>query len=120
MFDKAYIGLASQDFEQCYNDEADSCLYSDNNGHHCAWGWVDLSLGNEIINTTVKDLNEIGIGIAATLDEEQLLFATKLQIVHDNYSCPFVMRCYFNRLAREYNLTIPKIERKKEKCITTI
>lgn len=110
MFDKAYIGLASQHFEQCYSELADSCLYSDGEGKHCAWGWVDLSLGREILNLTVRELNQMNMGIAATLDEEQLDFASKLQIAHDNSSEYFPMENLLYDLARQYNLTIPKID----------
>lgn len=110
MFDKVYIGLASQGFEQCkYNKHKTfySCAYSDDNGKHCAWGWVDLSLSASHAGN-VQDLKNESIGIAATLNEEQLDFALKLQNAHDGGDQPCVMKNNLVYLALKYNLEIPK------------
>lgn len=117
MFDKAYIGLASQEFKKCLGswtvESKGICVYSDGNGKHCAWGWVDMSLDKNVIGL-VNDLKNWRIGIAATLDEEQLDFASKLQIAHDKSDNQQDMKNNLKKLADEYKLLVPiLLERKR-------
>lgn len=108
MFDKAYIGLASQGFEQCYDELEDACVYSDGKGNHCAWGWVDPSIG-ETQSGNVEELNRHQIGIAGTLNEEQLNFAGDLQGAHDIADDSQDMKKLLNDVAKRYNLSIPNV-----------
>jgi hypothetical protein len=80
MFDRAVRGLASQGWERCVFKNA--CVFTDDKGKRCAWGWVDTSLGSSI-NGNVRALWEHGIGIAAQLNDSDLEFALALQEAHD-------------------------------------
>lgn len=102
MFDKAWNGLKSQGFERCLGLTG-CCMYNDGNGKHCAWGWVDESLTNE--NCCIEDLARYGVGLAATLNEDQLKFATRLQRAHDRDGS---MEQSLRDLAKRYNLIVPE------------
>jgi hypothetical protein len=102
MFDKAWNGLKSQGFERCLGLTV-CCMYNDGNGKHCAWGWVDESLSDE--QCYVTDLAMEGIGLAATLDEDQLNFAAQLQRAHDRVGS---MEQSLRDLAKRYNLIVPE------------
>lgn len=108
MFNKAYIGLRSQGFQQCYI-QGEGCMYSDGNGKHCAWGWVDPESW-EIDVGSVDDLHNDGVGIAATLNEHELYFANKLQNAHDNTTGLLEnnLQDRLIRLAAMYSLTVPE------------
>ena len=105
MFDKAWNGLKSQRFKRCIGDGG-QCVYNDGNGRHCAWGWVDESLGDE--NCYVEDLARNGIGIAGTLSASQLDFVVRLQICHDNAYDEFDMQNRLRNLAKEFYLIVPE------------
>lgn len=111
MFDKAYIGLASQGFEKCklekIKDNFSPCAYSDGKGNHCAWGWIDLSLGPEAFG--VINLWRHNIGVAGTLDQKQLGFAVDLQGAHDTAADSKDMKKLLNDVAKRYNLSIPNV-----------
>lgn len=80
MFDAAVRGLSSQAWQTSYV-EGYGCAYLGDNGRRCAWGWVDPSLTDE--EGGVARLRAMRIGIAATLNEDQLEFASLLQLCHD-------------------------------------
>lgn len=109
MFDRAVRGLASQGFEKC--EIGGSCRYADNEGRHCAWGWVDPSL-------TSSDMESVyGIrhkGVAATMSEDEILgFGLSLQKAHDlvyTFNTTMVkttMVKTLQRVANKYGLTWP-------------
>lgn len=105
MFDKAVAGLASQGFAQCATGDG-TCVYDDGTGRRCAWGWVDpATKGHDGI---VRDLHLKGIGIAASLSEEQLTFASDLQGAHDGIGTRGMIRRLRN-LAETYSLIIPAV-----------
>lgn len=104
MFDKAYMGLYSQGFKKCNNSV--HCVYSDGKGNHCAWGWVDPTLGADVTGR-VYSLYQSGVGIAGTLNEGQLNFASDLQGAHDASCTPKHMKRLLNNLAQQYNLLVP-------------
>ncbi len=103
MFNRAYIGLRSQNWEQCI-DSNHSCVYSDGNGRHCAWGWVDPELNGSITTTLVEDL---GYGIAKLLNPGELHFAIELQDAHDGADSAEDMEARMRELADSYDLVIP-------------
>jgi hypothetical protein len=105
MFDRAVRGLASQRWQLCMT-RGGSCVYS-HEGMHCAWGWVDPE-GTAKACGVVRNLWATEVGLAATLDGDQLLFATDLQIAHDNSSGGEDMRFRFSQLADKYSLTWPE------------
>lgn len=111
MFNKAYLGLASQGFERCGEYRAgDSsglrrfvCEYSNREGtRHCAWGWVDTS----IPYGTLGRVTHLA-GIALTLSNADLTFATRLQLQHDVAASPNDMKNRLHTLASDYGLTVP-------------
>lgn len=103
MFNKAYIGLASQGWKRCL--ERGSCSYGNDLGHRCAWGWVDTTLSGDIMGP-VRDLRDDGIGLAASLSDDQLEFAGDLQACHDEAS-DGTLKDAFRRFARRHRLAVP-------------
>jgi hypothetical protein len=89
MFDKAWRGLSSQNWERCVN-EYGKCVYSDGTGKHCAWGWVDPEADGHV------DVYRVG-GIA--------------QWAHDTEDSPTKsMKQRFVELADAYHLEVPNDE----------
>lgn len=94
MFDRACVGLKSQDFERCVAN--DVCVYgrvgADGREEHCAWGWVDPYGTKGFANYgDVFSLRNGRAGLAAELPEEDVFrgtresngFAVALQVAHD-------------------------------------
>lgn len=109
MFNRAYRGLASQGFERCTSGEGKhGCLYVDDNGRHCAWGWVDTSLTKEVSGY----IGSIG-GIAATLGQKNKYFAARLQQAHDNAVTPEGVKNRLKQLAKEFDLKVPRVKVRK-------
>jgi hypothetical protein len=120
MFNRAFLGLRSQNWERCL-DESGVCKYT-SGSEHCAWGWVDLSLGPDKYST-IFDLKENGIGLAASLDDEHFRFAMALQSCHDTaYEGPEQMKQYFYELAKDHNLEIPeeRTQTRMSKALVTV
>lgn len=107
MFNRAYIGLASQGFKQCI-DALGSCLYDDGLGHHCAWGWVDTSLG-PLQRGGVDGLCSARIGVAQSLRGSDIDFARELQHCHDCSRYPASMKSRLLVLANKWWLTVPTL-----------
>ncbi len=108
MFDKAVKGLASQDFERCRTGTNSGCAYANEDGtKHCAWGWVDTQLASDD-GRFFSRLRREGVGIAATLGEEEAKFAGLLQNAHDHSTTPSAMKWELRSLAKEHHLTIPE------------
>lgn len=114
MFDKAVRGLQSQGFKCCGVPDTRSvggfvCKYVNPEGTmHCAWGWVDTDLKD--IGGTVAGLRLDGIGVAATLLPEDVVFASELQGAHDAayvVGAKTTMQDNLRLLAWKYELTIP-------------
>jgi hypothetical protein len=80
MFDLSVRGLASQGWQASYVVNY-GCTYHGEGGRRCAWGWIDLSLTDD--EGGVATLKNRGIGIAATLNDDELEFASLLQLAHD-------------------------------------
>lgn len=109
MFNRSYLGLASQGFVRCRNWQG-HCVYADTvNGQerHCGWGWVDKSLTNEIGD--VLKMRTLGRGLAAYLTGEELDFARSLQSIHDSNDIPSEMKHDLIQLAQHYDLTVPEV-----------
>jgi hypothetical protein len=104
MFNRAFLGLRSQNFEKC-TDRNGQCVYYWK-GKHCAWGWVDQSLSNEF--GSVTDLREHGVGEAANLDFENLGFAIRLQQCHDGAFNSEAMKDNLLHFAETQGLEVPK------------
>lgn len=104
IFDRAWRGLSSQGFQRCRVN--DRCAYSDGNGRHCAWGWVDVGLG---VGSTlaIYEMRRKLQGVAALLDDEGLDFAEQLQEAHDSHEYPEDMERALRELAADNSLSIP-------------
>src|SRR5688572_28138575 len=86
LFDKAVRGLRSQHWEAC-TDEFETCIYADDVGRHCAWGWIDeTSWPYKSADDTVSVLRARGVGLAAQLSDADLEWALELQKAHDHES----------------------------------
>lgn len=107
MFDRAYRGLASQEWKQCLNANADGCIYKGSDGMRCAWGWVDRGIPEIHNENSLDHMRHAGVGVIYTLDADSYAFALNLQSAHDDYDSPNAMRNAFEDLASEYSLTIP-------------
>jgi hypothetical protein len=121
-FTRAYLGLASQGFEQSMGEV--SCLYRGPGGRKCAIGWsitdeqytrrMDENAGLDCWGITRLGEN---LGWFEGLDDHhagQLSeFLRKLQHVHDSNLEPDAMQKTLERLARNENHVVPTIEEKQ-------
>lgn len=115
IFDKAYIGLYSQGFKKCTKTYCGIkiCVFSDDNGKHCAWGWVDESLDSSA-SGSVSTLFHLKTGVAVSLNFNQVQFGNDLQYAHDESKNSKDMKKQLEDLAKRYNLLVPiLLERKK-------
>lgn len=107
MFNRAVIGLASQGFTRCLRTpEGPGCMYSDDKGKHCAWGWVDTDIPSNK-EGTVYTLQAQKLGVAAQLNDDTVRFAIALQNAHDRHDTPAKMKLALASVASSYNLSIP-------------
>lgn len=107
IFTKAVLGLASQGFNRC-RDTNGACVYHDpKTGWHCAWGWVDPSLDDQICGN-IYCLREHDRGLAMQLRADDLPFVSDLQDAHDGAETPIVMRKRLENVAVRYGLTWPE------------
>lgn len=103
MFDKAVKGLRSQNYNRCVSEDG-GCQYTSDDGKmHCAWGWVDTDLPAEE-SDYLSGLIHHNKGVAGTLNEDQVGFATRLQQSHDSASGPEDMIFRLKQLAEVYSL----------------
>lgn len=105
MFDKAVRGLASQGWKRCRNPIVDQCVYSNDQGMHCAWGWVDESLKGELGG--IMELRNEEIGLASSMDDDLAYFAVSMQKGHDNGFRPYSMLLRFRSICDENHLIWP-------------
>lgn len=104
---KAVTGLRDQKWVRSLRFYGGSCSYDDGAGRRCGWGHVDPSLGaGEVRN--VHELHRDGVGVAATLNLEELDFAKRVQLCHDRNHIPSEMEDGFRILAQSNNLTFPE------------
>lgn len=106
VFDRAYIGLASQGFERSY--EGVSCLYRGPHGRRCAIGW---NISDERYGTDLEGLcaDDEPVLRAAGINRRSAGFAALLQASHDRADSPSHMRDLLEDVAERYHLTIPKV-----------
>lgn len=108
MFNRAVIGLRSQGFERCRTPDEGGCAYSNSDGtKHCAWGWVDSTLGPEV-ESYIDNLAERRIGVAGDLNLRELDFARQLQQAHDDSKTPDSMQQSLRGVARIWSLQFPE------------
>lgn len=107
MFNKAFLGLKSQGFQQCLNLAKETCVYNGPNGTHCAWGWVDPTIPAQFNeDTSLETLKHKGVGLAATLRPGDLIFAENLQDIHDENEMPHKMEQALLEFAKNEDLTV--------------
>lgn len=103
MFNKAAKGLRAQKFQRSMHPVKALCCYDNGQGMKCAWGHVDPSLKDE--TDAVRDLRDQGIGVAASLTDDQVAFAQRLQYAHDDGDNPFRMYVQLKDVATRFNLS---------------
>lgn len=111
MYNRAYIGLRSQNFSIAYDK---GCQYSLPNGNHCAWGWVDTSIPHGTFGSVGGLFDENTALTREILDPKDVGFAENLQRCHDEaapadgvHDASAAMIRNLLNLAIEYNLTVP-------------
>lgn len=110
MFDRAWRGLRGQGFvRSASRDGTGVCLYVSQTGARCAWGWADPSLRAEDNHRgSVVDLHYgTTRGVAPSLSEDDVDWATELQRCHDNGITPSLMESNLRAFALRFNLVIP-------------
>lgn len=106
MFARAVNGLRHQKWEQSM--VSGEPAYADGEGRRCAWGWVDQGIQPGQHNTYfVEGLAADRVGIACSLDIEQLEFAKQLQWCHDSAETPTMMERRLRRLGERERLLWP-------------
>ena len=114
MFDRAWRGLRSQGWEKSVAarqvDMGSTCVYLNDKGRRCAWGWVDPDATGALRGRDrampLSSLRSQGIGLAANLSDEDYLFASALQNAHDAIGGDLEER--MRLFAKTRNLTIPE------------
>jgi hypothetical protein len=92
-FNRAYLGLKSQDFTRCLFNGFGGCAMVDDAGRHCAIGWIDPTLPAEAV--TPKELRD-------ALGRD---FLDRLMSAHDNSY--YTMDARLHEVAKVFDLTIP-------------
>jgi hypothetical protein len=110
IYNKAYLGLASQGWVQSIND-MELCQYRSGDGRKCAVGWLipDDKYEKSMENTGIGQLiryREFDC-IAELAHEER--FLSQLQSAHDEEHIPDNMKARFEAIAIEWGLEIPKV-----------
>ena len=106
IFNKAYIGLASQGFEQS-TDEDGTCLYRSTDGKKCAIGWC---ISDKDYDPSMEGKPSDFLPIALFGEEVDHNFLNGLQVTHDENCDPEEMRKALDYLAHIHNLTVPNLE----------
>ena len=105
IFNKAYLGLKSQDFKKSSNGAV--CMYRGPKGLKCAIGHC---IDDKYYQLSMESL-EIGNlcnNYEGLFNSEQIPFLKKLQETHDWSDSPDDMKNKFYILATEYSLTVPE------------
>lgn len=109
IFTRAYLGLASQNFEICQGGEAEVCMYNGPNDTHCALGWV---IGDLVPAASNEDPVDKLLGFVTPIRERigGVRYETlhELQCCHDQARDPESMRVRLERFATKHDLEIPE------------
>lgn len=112
IFDKAYLGLASQGFERSMIN--DSCVYNAGD-RHCAVGWVcvESKMPREGERPNKLSFWE-SLGINTMPSKERTNFLQEIQYVHDASYFEHNDQCAkrkqrMEEFAKIHNLTVPAI-----------
>ena len=107
IFDKVYLGLKSQNFEQSYSGGA--CMYRSPNGLKCAAGWlIPDEMYCEIYEGFSAEHPFIRQQMFGQFDDQQIAFIQALQELHDNCADPDDMQRILNNFAELHKLTVPQ------------
>lgn len=118
MYDRAYRGLAGQDWERVtVNGHCAYLKVSDGRILRCAWGHVDPEETGRCADAgNVFDLAWAKVGLAGRLSEDDLMWADELQGMHDGAGfgreregCPVDMEERFHWFAAKHGLVIPQL-----------
>ena len=118
VFNRAYLGLASQGFQQSKSScgpETSACMYRGANGRRCAIGWCipdekyDPNFEGKNVLENWKIVRAIGLDITDQQFGPDLQFARSLQVAHDAAKTSMDMRYRLDMVAKKYHLTVPEI-----------
>lgn len=116
IFDKAVIGLHSQNWQRCLDTSATvaNCRYNGPNNTHCAIGWVFPinSLFYEGCDAEVL-LNESHIPMIPNTNNSARFYLS-LQACHDNALNEHDMQERLCKFARCYKLRLPSVLKKRK------
>lgn len=106
LFNKIYLGLKSQNFEQSavYENDNLRCLYRGPNGLKCAVGFL---IPDEKYNESIEHMSPWNLVVEGIVKSD-LNFLREMQSIHDNACDPEDMRLELESYAKDLGLVIPK------------
>jgi len=119
IFDKVYLGLKSQGFQQSVTDFGSDpnclisvCQYRGEEGRKCAVGWLipDEAYSANLEKEGSIRCNDLLIETLKTIGirEEYTDFLSELQSIHDSFKYPDEMQANYDRYAKDHKLTVPQ------------
>ena len=109
LFNKIYLGLKSQNFEQSavYENGNLRCLYPGPNGLKCAVGFL---IPDEKYNESIEHMSPWNLVVEGIveLSDIHIIFLREMQSIHDNACDPEDMRLELESYAKDLGLVIPK------------
>ena len=109
LFNKIYLGLKSQNFEQSavYENGNLRCLYRGPNGLKCAVGFL---IPDEKYNESIEHMSPWNLVVEGIveLSDIHIIFLREMQSIHDNACDPEDMRLELESYAKDLGLVIPK------------
>lgn len=109
VFDKAYIGLAAQGFQQSMDTER-NCRYRSYGGLKCAIGHCipDELYDSEMEGKSIEE-GFIAVFLPGFLADHDNTFLKDLQICHDEADEPRDMEGQLRNFAEQWGLTVPEV-----------
>ena len=114
IFDKAVIGLHSQNWQRCIDPNIvsfTSCVYNGPNNTHCAIGWVfaidSFSEGSDAAALFIESC------LPPIPNTNSVKFYLNLQACHDTALDESEMQLKLRNFARRYKLLLPQVLKKR-------
>lgn len=103
IFNTVWNGLKSQGFECSAHNG--TCLYRGPNGRKCAAGWL---IPDEEFDDALNAKKAEMVPFFMKNFYDQMEFICKLQLIHDSYTSPDLMKTAFINYATIHGLEIPQ------------
>lgn len=108
VFDKAYLGLKSQGFQQSINEHG-KCVYRSKGKHRCAIGHcIPDNLYKPDIEGTCATFMVSMLDYQTLFSDVDGYFLDDLQNIHDEYKDPEMMELKLKEFAKKHDLTVPE------------